>query len=88
MNAMSDEQIRKNKIIISFRKINLMIIELHELFEKIGQLSDEEQRLIANMLDLELQNRMSMSNAQGNMSDLLKTVIIEYQSEKRIQEDW
>ena len=64
-----------------------MIIELHELFEKIGQLSDEEQRLIANMLDLELQNRMSM-NAQGNMSDLLKTVIIEYQSEKRIQEDW
>jgi hypothetical protein len=31
---------------------------------------------------------MSMSNAQGNMSDLLKTVIIEYQSEKRIQEDW
>ena len=87
MNAMSNEQIRKNKIIISFRKINLMIIELHELFEKIGQLSDEEQRLIANMLDLELQNRMSM-NAQGNMSDLLKTVIIEYQSEKRIQEDW
>ena len=64
-----------------------MIIELHELFEKIGQLSDEEQRLIANMLDLELQNSMSM-NAQGNMSDLLKTVIIEYQSEKRTQEDW
>ena len=88
MNAMSNEQIRKIKIIISFRKINLMIIELHELFEKIGQLSDEEQRLIANMLDLELHKRMSMSNAQGNMSDLLKTVIIEYQSEKRTQEDW
>ncbi|HYK45685.1 MAG TPA: hypothetical protein VEV83_10985 [Parafilimonas sp.] len=65
-----------------------MIIELHELFEKIGQLSDEEQRQIANMLDFELQNRMSMSNVEGKMSDLLKTVIIEYQSEKRSQEDW
>lgn len=65
-----------------------MITELKEVIQKVEQLNDEDQRMIARMLDAELQWDNSLKNTQDKLAALAKEALQEYQSKNTKQEDW
>ena len=65
-----------------------MIAELKEVIQKVEKLNDEEQRMIAKMLDDEIQWDSTLHNTQDKLVKLAKEATQEYQSGKTKQEDW
>ncbi|HXL58920.1 MAG TPA: hypothetical protein VN958_21805 [Chitinophagaceae bacterium] len=65
-----------------------MITELKEVIQKVEQLNDEEQRMIAKMLDDELQWDNTLQSTQGKLTKLANEAIKEHQSGKTKLEDW
>jgi hypothetical protein len=65
-----------------------MIAELKEVIHKVEQLDDNEQRIIAKMLDEELQWDKTLLHTQDKLSQLAQEAIMEYQSGKTKQQDW
>ena len=65
-----------------------MIAELKEVIQKVEQLNDEEQRMIAKMLDDEIKWDSTLHNTQDKLATLAKEAMQEHQSGKTKQEDW
>jgi hypothetical protein len=65
-----------------------MIAELKEVIHKVEQLDDNEQRIIAKMLDEELQWDKTLLHTQDKLSQLAQEAIMEYQLGKTKQQDW
>jgi hypothetical protein len=65
-----------------------MIAELKEVIHKVEQLDDNEQRIIAKMLDEELQWDKTLLHTQDKLLQLAQEAIMEYQSGKAKQKDW
>ena len=65
-----------------------MIAELKEVIHKVEQLDENEQRIIAKMLDEELQWDKTLLNTQDKLSQLAQEAIREYRSGKTKQQDW
>ncbi len=65
-----------------------MITELKEVIQKVEQLNDEDQRMIARMLDAELQWDNSLKNTQDKLATLGKEALQEHQLKNTKQDDW
>ncbi len=65
-----------------------MIAELKEVIQKVEQLNDEEQRIIAKMLDDELQWDNTLQSTQDKLAKLANEAINQHQSGKTKLEDW
>jgi hypothetical protein len=65
-----------------------MITELKEVIQKVEQLNDEEQRMIAKMLEDELQWVSTLQTTQNKLARLAKEALQEHQSGKTKREDW
>lgn len=65
-----------------------MITELKEVIQKVEQLNDEEQRMIAKMLEDELQWDSTLQSTQDKLAQLAKEALQEHQSGKTKREDW
>ncbi len=65
-----------------------MITELKEVIQKVEQLNDEDQRMIARMLDAELQWDNSLKNTQDKLATLAKEALQEHQLKNTKQDDW
>jgi len=64
-----------------------MIIELKEVFQKLEQLTDEEQRIIAKMLHDEIQFKIIVQHTEETII-LPKEIVDEYRSGKIKEEYW
>ncbi len=65
-----------------------MIAELKDVMSKVEQLKDEDQRLIAKMLDAEIKWENTLQNSQNELSNLAQEALKEYESGKTKQADW
>jgi hypothetical protein len=65
-----------------------MITELKEVIQKVEQLNDEDQRMIAKMLEDELQWDNTLQTTQDKLAQLAKEALQEHQSGKTKREDW
>jgi hypothetical protein len=65
-----------------------MVAELKEVIKKVEQLNVEDQRMIAKMLDDELQWDNTLHSTQNKLAKLAREAIEEHQSGKTKQEDW
>lgn len=65
-----------------------MITELKEIIDKIGQLPEEDQRLIAKMLDEEMQWDKTLQDTQGLLDKLADEAVKEHQLGKTKNTDW
>lgn len=59
-----------------------MIAELKAVIQKVEQLNEEEQRMIAKMLEDELQWESTLQSTQDKLSQLAKEALNEHQSGK------
>lgn len=65
-----------------------MITELKEVIHKVEQLNEQEQRMIAKMLEDELQWDNTLQNTQDKLTKLAQEALKEHQSGKTKREDW
>ena len=65
-----------------------MVVELKEVLHKVEQLNSDQQKLIAKLINDELQWGHTLNNTQDNLATLAKEAIQEYKSGKTKQEDW
>jgi len=59
-----------------------MITELKEVIQKVEQLNDEDQRMIAKMLKEELEWDHTLHSTKDKLSQLAEEAIAEHQSGK------
>lgn len=65
-----------------------MITELKEVIHKVEQLDDNEQRIIAKMLDEELQWEKTLLSTRDKLSQLAREAVEEYRSGKTKEQGW
>ena len=66
----------------------MLINELKEIIDKVGQLKDEDQKAIAKLLEEELQWNKSIQSSQNQLSDLANEALEEYRKGKTKEKDW
>lgn len=65
-----------------------MIAELKEVFQKVEQLDNNEQKSMAKLINDELEWDNTLNNTQDKLAILAKEAIEEYKSGKTKKEDW
>ncbi len=65
-----------------------MITELKEAIDKVEQLPEEQQRMIARMLEEEMQWDRTLHNSQDALSALAHEALGEYKAGKTKKGDW
>lgn len=65
-----------------------MIAELRDVMSKVEQLKDEDQKLIAKMLEEEIKWDSTLQNSQSELNRMAEEALKEYQSGKTKQADW
>lgn len=65
-----------------------MITELKEVLTRVEQLPEDEQRIIARMLNEEMQWDATLENSQDLLAKLAEEAIKEHKSGKTKTTDW
>ena len=66
----------------------MLINELKEIIAKVEQLKDEDQRVIAKLLEEELQWDKRIQSSQNQLTDLANEALEEYRKGKTQEKDW
>ncbi len=66
----------------------MLINELKEIIDKVGQLKEDDQKAIAKLLEEELQWNKSIQSSQNHLSNLANEALEEYRKGKTQEKDW
>jgi uncharacterized protein YdcH (DUF465 family) len=66
----------------------MLIAELKEIMARMEQLKDEDQRVIAKLLEEEIYWDKTIESTQGQLSNLANEALNEYRSGKTKEKDW